>query len=158
MTAADQTDSLFGNLYIRKPTFQETITKVNAPQAYPKVTFSANASARAASELVVWYKKGKLIAFNAVELQTQSTLITPSGVPRMSENSRKTPGVEFNQTSYRYIIGIGVTMGAADFNHALVRLDEETTELVSDDHEDCSYKGLKEQHIMRLLVNGRPTY
>lgn len=74
----------------------------------------------------------------------------------MSENSRKTPGVGFNQTSYRYIIGIGVTMGAAEFNHALVRLDDETTELVSDDLEDCSYKGLKEQHIMRLLVNGGP--
>lgn len=53
MTAADQTNSLFGNLYIRKPTSQETITKVNAPQAYPKVIFSANASANAASELVV---------------------------------------------------------------------------------------------------------
>lgn len=46
----------------------------------------------------------------------------------------------------------GVTMEATWSNHALVGLDEDTTELVSDVLEDSSYNRLKEQLIRRPSV------
>lgn len=53
---------------------------------------------------------------------------------------------------------VGFTMRTTRFNHALVGMDEETIEFISDVLEDFSYRRPNQQLIMWLSVSGMATF
>ncbi|CAD7079157.1 unnamed protein product [Hermetia illucens] len=108
ITAADSTDSLFGNLNICKPTSQETTTTVNAPQAYPGSIFSASAFANAASAsdtkplfgtTTVSSTPSVPLSFTAAAPVTSATSSAPAAPVNLTTTPSSTSSVPLNLTT-----------------------------------------------------------